>query len=342
MSEKQTVTLSYSSIIKVVIVLLALFFLYLIREIIALLFVAIILAAAFDPWVDWFQKHKVPRSVSILMIYVIVIGILSLLVVLLIPPISEQVGQLAKNLPQYYERLTTSASQFAESGQQPSLPGVLQTLSTNLAGATKSIFSTITGVFGGLVSFIAILVIVFYMTTEESILKKFVQSLTPVKYKDYVINLINQMQKKIGLWLRGQLTLMLIIGIMTYIGLVILGVKYALLLALIAGILEVVPFVGPVISAVPAILVGFSDSLLKVILIIVLYFVIQQIENHIIVPKVMQKAVGLNPIIVIVAILIGAKLGGIAGALIAVPVAAALGVFLNDVFPSSAGSKNKI
>lgn len=344
MSEKQTVTLSYSSIIKVIVVLLALFILYVIREVVALLFVAIVLAAAFDPWVDWLQKYKIPRSVSILIIYIIMIGTLSLVIAMLVPPISEQIGQLAKNLPIYYERLAVGISQITDgTGRQSSLPEALRTLSTNLGETTKSIFSTITSIFGGLISFIAVLVIVFYMTVEEKILKKFIHFLTPSKYQDYVAGLINRMQKKMGMWLRGQLTLCLVIGIMTYIGLLILGVKYALLLALIAGILEIIPFVGPIISAIPAILVGFSDSLLKVLLIIVLYFVIQQFENHIIVPKVMQKAVGLNPIIIILAILIGIKLGGIVGALLAVPVAAAVGVFLLDVFPHpSEASKSEV
>jgi len=337
MAEKQNLVLSYSSIIRVIIVLLALFFLYLIREVIALLFVAIVLAAAFDPWVDWMQRYKIPRAISILLIYIIMISVLSLLIVLMVPPISEQIGQLSKNLPLYYQRLAIGVTQVTDNGiRQPTLPQALQTLSVTLGQTTKSVFSTITGIFGGLVSFIAVLVIVFYLTVEEAMLKKFIHLLTLPKYREYVTGLINRMQEKIGLWLRGQLALCLIIGIMTYIGLVILGVKYALLLALIAGVLEIVPFVGPVISAVPAILVGFSDSFLKVILIIILYFVIQQIENHIIVPKVMQKAVGLNPIITILAVLAGAKLAGVVAALIAVPVAAAIGVFLSDFFPHQA------
>jgi len=340
MSDKE-INLTYSSIIRVVLVLLVLIFVFLIREIIALLFVAIILASAFDPWVDFMQKHKIPRAVSILFIYIILLGILSLVVILLIPPMSEQIGQLARNLPQYYEKVAVGVSNLTDGGETPTLPQALQTLSSNLGGTTKSIFSTITGIFGGLVSFAAVLVIVFYITVEEKILKKFIRFLSPPKYKDYVADLVNRMQGKMGMWLRGQLTLMLIIGIMTYIGLTILGVKYALLLSIIAGLFEVVPIVGPFISAIPAVLVGFSDSFFKVILIVITYFVIQQLENHLIVPKVMQKAVGLNPIIVIVAILTGAKLGGIVGALMAVPIAAAIGVFISDIFPHPAEEKNK-
>lgn len=332
MSE-QKISLSYSSIIKFFLVILVLLALYIIREVIALLFVAIVLSAAFDPWVDWMHRYKIPRSLGILIIYIIMIGILSLVVVLMVPPITEQVSQLAKNLPNYYERLTLGISQLTDGASQPTLPEALQSLSSNLGQTTKSVFSTITGIFGGLMSFLAVLVIVFYITVEEDMLKKFIYFLTPSHKREHFSALIDRVQKKMGLWLRGQLALSLIVGIMTWIGLTILGVKYALLLAIIAGIFEIVPFVGPWLSAVPAVLIGFSDSLSKVLFIAILYIAIQQIENHFIVPKVMQKAVGLNPIIIILAILIGAKLGGALGAVLAVPVAASIGVILSDIFP---------
>jgi predicted PurR-regulated permease PerM len=314
--------------------LVSIFFIFLIREIVAILFVAVILASAFDPWVDWLHKYKIPRSLSILMIYVILIGILSLIVVLMIPPITEQIGQLAKNLPIYYNKAAFEVAKIFDGGEYPNLPDTLTSLSSNLSETTKGVFSTITGIFGGLFSFLTVLVIVFYITVEEAELKKNIYYLISVDKRKYVSDLIERMQYKMGMWLRGQLALMLFVGILTYIGLTILGVKYALLLAIIAGILEIVPFIGPWLSAVPAILIGFSDSPFKVILIATLYLIVQQLENNIIVPKVMQKAVGLNPIIVITAVLIGAKLGGIVGALLAVPVAAGIGVYLSDIIPS--------
>ncbi len=330
----QNLSLSYSSIFKVIIVLLSLYFIYLTREVFVILFLAVILSAAFDPWVNYLQKHKIPRTLSILTIYLVLLSILSLVVILMVPPVAEQIGQFAKNLPVFYERLTLEfSSENVIVNQQTALYKTLQTLSSNLGQTTKSVFSTITGIFGGLVSFFAVLVIVFYITVEKNILKNFFFIFIPEHKRNYVGELIDEMKKKMGMWLRGQLTLSLIVGILTYLGLTILGVKYALLLALIAGLFEIVPFVGPLLSAVPAILIGFSDSLTKVFLIIILYIVIQQLENNLIVPKVMQKAVGLNPIIVIVSVLIGAKLFGIIGALIAVPIAAVIDVYLDNVFP---------
>jgi len=320
--------LSYASIIRIIFVLLILAFLYIIREVVALVFVAVVLSAALDPFVDYFQKHKIPRSVSILVIYLIVFAVFSLVIVLLVPPVSEQIGQLAKSLPDFYERVLVG---LHSGDTNTSLPDALGSISDALTQTTKGVFSTLTGIFGGFFSFLSVLVMVFYLVVEEHGLKYFIRFITPDSYRSYVMNLVDRIQDKMGYWVRGQLTLMLIIAIMTYLALTILGVKYALLLALIAGLTEIIPFVGPIIGAIPAIFIAFSDSVFKAVLVAIIYIVIQQLENHILVPKVMQKAIGLNPVIVIIAILIGSQLGGVIGALLAVPVAAMIEVFLSDI-----------
>jgi len=177
-----------------------------------------------------------------------------------------------------------------------------------------------------------ILVISFYLTVQEKGVKRFIMSLTPAKHQSYLSSLIERIQRKMGGWLRGQLLLMLIVGILTYIALRLIGLKYALVLALIAGILEIVPYIGPIISAIPAVILGFVQSPFLALLVIILYILIQQIESQIIAPQVMRRAVGLNPIITIIAILIGAKLAGILGIILAVPITAALAEFLKDVY----------
>lgn len=327
-------TISYQSILRVIFVLLILAFFYVIREVVALVFISIVAAAALDPFVDYFQKHKIPRAVSILVIYLIIFAIFSLVLVMLIPPISEQVGQFGKNLPGYYEQVMLGINSVQDGGGGSSnLPEALNSLSANLGEATKGVFSTLTGIFGGIISLLSVLVIIFYLVVEEQGLKHFIQFVTPKKFRTYAMKLIDKIQDTMGLWLRGQLTLMLVVGLMTYLGLTIMGVKYALLLALIAGLTEIIPFVGPFLGAIPAIFIAISDSWVKALLVAILYLIVQQLENHVLVPKVMQKATGLNPVIVIVAILVGGRLGGVVGALLAVPVAAMLSILLNEFIP---------
>jgi predicted PurR-regulated permease PerM len=330
---KTSNSISYGSILRVVIVALALLFLYIVRDVVGLVFVSVILAAAFDPFVDFLEKRKIPRAISILLIYIILLAIISLVVILLIPPVAEQVGQLARNLPDYYERVAIGINNWRGEGTVPSLPQALSGLSNNLAKATTGVFTTLTGIFGGLISFVSVLVMTFYLAVQKNGLKHFIRFLTPSEHHNYVLGLADKIQNKIGTWLRGQLILCLVIGIAVYVGLTILGVKYALLLGVIAGITEIIPYVGPFIGAIPGVFIAFSDSLPKVIMVAALYFLIQQLENYILVPKVMQKSTGINAVVVMAAILIGGKLGGVVGALLAVPVVSMLEVFLLEKFP---------
>jgi predicted PurR-regulated permease PerM len=173
-------------------------------------------------------------------------------------------------------------------------------------------------------------VITFYFTVEEEGMKRFIRSVSPSHYHPYLMQLINRIQRRLGYWLRGQLILSVVIFVLTFIGLTILGVDYALLLALIAGIFEIIPYLGPFLGAVPAVFLAFVQSPVKALLVVILYIIIQQLENNIIVPKVMSKSVGINPLLVIIILLVGGKIGGAVGMILAIPVATALSVFFED------------
>lgn len=329
-----TIHISSMSIIKLLAVFLFLTFIYLVWDIVVLLFVSLLFAASLTPAIDWLENKKIPRSGGILFIYIGVLLLLSMVVVLIVPPIAAQVDQLAFNFPIYYQKIVAG---FGNLSLQTDIVGTFQqnlnSVGQTLSSYTGSVLGTVSSLFGGLVSFITVLVLTFYFVVKKDGLKNFVQSLTPSKYQKYAVNMFLRIQDKLGLWLRGQLLLSGIIFLVTLAGLLILGLKeYALVLALIAGITEAIPFIGPFIGAVPAVFLAFMQSPLKGLFVIILYIVIQQLENNIIVPKVMQRAVGLNPIVVMVAILLGAKLAGILGALLAIPVATALMVVAGDWF----------
>jgi predicted PurR-regulated permease PerM len=334
--ERLLIDLSIMSIVKFFLIVLFLFFLYLIKEVLALLFVALIFASAVDPWIDSMERIKFPRWLTILLIYIALFLIIFLVVYLLIPPLIEQFGQLVGSFPEYFDKLGfayESVKNFsADHGILGDLDQGINAIKDNLAAAISSVFNTVFSVFGGIVSFFVILVITFYMTVEESAMKRTITFILPDKYQPFTLQLINKMQRKIGDWLKGQLILCLIIGLMSYVGLLILGVNYALILALVAAVGEFIPYVGPVISAIPAILLAFTQSPIKALLVLILYLIIQQLENNLLVPKVMQKAVGLNPIVSIIALLIGAKVAGLIGVILAIPVATALSVVVKEIW----------
>ncbi|MBT4850055.1 AI-2E family transporter [Candidatus Parcubacteria bacterium] len=341
----RSVSISTDTIVRVILILLVLGFLYLIKDVLALFFVAIILSSAFDPLIDWLQLRKIPRALSIVGVYVVFLAIIGGAIFLLIDPIGDQVKDMSRAFPEYYVKITEGMQRL----QSIDTSAVPETVSTNIGDITKglsqagsSIFNLLTSIFGGVISFFMVLVITFYLTVEEEGMKKFIQSIVPSKHRPYTAKLISDIQHRMGYWLRGQLILSVIVFLMVYIGLSALGVEYALILALVAGIFEIVPFLGPWISAIPGVFFAFSQSPALAIWVAILYFVVQQIENNLIVPKVMGKTTGLNPLVVILAILMGARIGGIVGALLAVPVAIAIAVYFESVLGSKAKRDNRL
>jgi len=303
---------STKNIFRVIFILLILYFLFLIRDVVLVFFVALVAVAALGPVVDYLQKKKIPRFLSTLLIFLTGLTLLGLVIYLLIPPLVEQVSALAINLPEYLKQLPFSL-------KTDYLQNFFGTIGNYLASVPA-----------GLSSVIVILIIVFYLLVQRNGIEKFIKAVTPLKHQNYVLNLFYRIQKKMGYWLLGQLASSAIVGVLTFIGLFFLGVPYALVLALAVGIAEIIPF-GPVIAFIPAGILGFMQSPLTGVLVIILYLIVQQIEGNIIVPQIMKKAVGLNPVLIILALLIGAKLAGILGLLIAIPAAAALSIVISDI-----------
>ncbi len=344
------INITTMTIVKIVLVLLLFYFLYLIREILAVLFISLILASAVDPWVDWLQARKVPRAVGIFLIYVAMFAAVIVVIYLVVPPIVVQVNELAHNFPAIFEKVISgveSLRQFSlEYGILDNLKNSLASITGNLQGAAGGVLSTVSGIFGGIVTFFLILVITFYMVVEENAMKKVVWSVVPEQHQVYVMQLINRMQKKVGLWLRGQLILSFIIFCLIFaaletIHLVTGQMEYALVLALLAGLTEFVPYLGPIMAAIPAIFLALTQSPLLAVIVGLTYYVIQLAENNIIVPKLMQKVVGLNPIVSIAVLIIGFKIGGIVGAVLSIPVATAVSVFVRDIFERRTAEKEE-
>lgn len=347
MSDTRRVSISIGTIIKTIVILLVLGFLFLIKDVLALLFVAVILSAAFDPLVDFLQKKKMPRALSILGVYVLFLSLVAGAIFLLSGPVVDQIKSIARDsdTADFYHKIEDGLRNLdqislGENGQQKF--NGLSVLTNSLSKATSGVFSFVVSLFGGVISFFIILVITFYLVVEEDGMKRFIRTMTPLKNQPYIVQLINRIQHRMGYWLRGQLILSVIVFSLVFLGLSILGIKYALILALVAGLFEIIPYLGPLMSAIPAIFFAFAQSPSKAVMVVILYFVIQQAENHLIVPKVMGKSVGLNPIIVILAILIGARLGGAVGAVLAVPVATALAVYFEDLVDDRTKSDNRL
>ncbi len=327
-------TISYSSILRVITILAALLFLFILRDIILIVFVSFVISAALDPWVNWFERRRLPRAVGVLAAYGVFFIGLVLIGVALAPAVSAQFKALTASLPNYYERLLEQTQIGQSEIINPEAFGI--NLYETLRSLAGNIIPAVRGVFGGGFTVFLLLVLTFYLSIEDRSLKRLVRGTLPDKYQPYFTRMINRIDQKIGLWFRGQLLLSFIIFFVTAISLFIVhtvtgGVPFWLVLAITAGILEVIPFLGPAISGILAVLLVLSSSFPVAVIVAAVYVVIQQLENNLLVPKIMQKTVGLNPIVVILVIVIGNRLGGILGALISIPLATSLQVILKDI-----------
>jgi len=318
-------------ILRVVIILLALGFLWVIRDIVIILLLALVLASAMEPVVDYLNRHKIPRSVSVLGAYVIVIALVALITSLMAPTVIDQFRVLSQNLPQYATEIQARYPNLTLLFGGADLSTIAQKLFSDSTN-TDAIFSRTLGLFNGLFALVTVLVVSYYLVAADRGMKKFVSDLVPPAHQPFIIGLIEKIQHKMGLWVVGQIILSIFIFALTYIGLTILGVEYALFLALLAGLFEVIPYVGPFLSAIPAVFFALIQSPPLVIAVIILYILIQKTEGYILVPKVMQKTVGTSPLVVLLALLIGFKVAGILGLLLSVPLAGALTVVIQEFY----------
>lgn len=334
----KVITISTGTIFRTILVILAVYFLYYIRAVVALFLVAVLIAVLVDPIVARMQRLHLPRGLSVAVIYLLGLALLGGMLTLVVPPMISEIQQMAITFGPLLESTPLNNVQSLIANIQSQDFGALASTirEAGVLQALPQIGQAAAGALGGVLAFFMVLILAFYLTTEENALRRGIALLTPAEYQPFVAQLSQKMREKVGLWLRGQLLIMFIVALMDYTALSVLGIPYALILALFAGLAEVVPFIGPNIAVIPAVVIAFSVSPVHAVLVMAVYFVVQQIESNILTPKIMQRATGLNPIITILAILIGFKVGSIVGALLAIPLAMTFSVFFNEVFRNRA------
>lgn len=326
---KNTVRIEISSktVIFIIGVIAGIWFLIQIKDIIILTFIAIIILSALLKPVEWLTAKGIPRVLSVILLYLVIISFISLAIGVVIPPLITQTTEFVSHFPQ----IADSINNFFIFHQIPveDISSIIARQAQSLVGNIISIFSKI---FSSVFLLLTLLVLSFYFLLEWKTLVKLVSSPFSGKQEKKVSAIITKVEHGLGKWIRGQLTLSLVVGVMSFIGLSILGFPYAIPLAIIAGVLEIIPIVGPIISAIPAILVGLTLSPIMALAAAALYLIIQQAENNLIVPLVMSKVVGLKAPIIIIALLIGSKLAGIGGAFLAVPLLVVVRIVITEIF----------
>jgi len=332
-SNRPAITISTGTVAKAILLLLFVWLLFVIKDIILVVLVSVVIASAIEPAVRWLAKFRIPRTLAVLIVYVAAFAFLIALVPFLFIPAINNLIEASATLPQKIGSLSFLSapdglfSSFSRLDYFSSLPSNLEGA---FAGLSRGFLGIASLIFGGFFSFILIVVISFYLAVQEDGIANFLRIVTPARSESYIIGLWHRAQKKIGLWMQGQLLLGLLVGVIVYLGLTVLKIEYALALAIMAAVFELIPVFGPILSAVPAILIGFGHSVTTGLLVLGLYLIIQQFENHLLYPLVVKKIVGVPSIVVILALIIGAKLVGFLGIILAVPASAVLIELLSD------------
>lgn len=340
MKETTTITISTGTIVRILAIVTVFAGLFYVSDFLIALLVSVVLASSVEMPIRALAKWGVPRSVSVVTLFLSLILAVAAVVFIFIPPLADDIALFIKTLPKILESFRIFGRDMgfkdlslavSDLSRDISKGQILTILKTSLFG-TSGFFATTSVVVAGIINLILTFVLAFYLALEENGVQKFLRLVVPKHQEEYITDLWARAQKKIGLWMQGQLLLSLLVSLLVYVPSLILGLPYSALLAVLAFVGELIPMVGLTLAMVPAFFIAWTHgglSLLGVTALI--YFIISQLESHVLYPKVMNKMVGVPSVVVIIAIVIGAKLAGIWGVLLAVPLASILMELADDV-----------
>lgn len=321
--------ISWKALFKIALFVIGFYLLFLLKNILLILIVAVFFSILATPPVDYLEKKKIPRTLATFFVFLLFIGIFGGVLSGIYPIVKGQTDKFVKDFPDFVNNFVVFLKDFV-----PFENFEVSQLNKEAATIFANVFSATFRILGGIVSFILILVLSFYITVEQKSLEQFLNFFLPASKTKNVLRVYQRVKENIANWFLGQVFLCFIIFVLTYLALLALGVRYSFLLALIAGILEAIPYIGPLISGILAVLVVLGSSPEKLIWVILAMYLIQQVENHILVPKVMEKFLGLSPVVVILAISVGSTLFGLWGVILAVPFSAAISIILQEIYSS--------
>jgi predicted PurR-regulated permease PerM len=328
-NNEKLLDISWGTIFKIGIGIIAFYAIFLIKDILIWFFFALIISFLFEPGILFLQKLRISRILSVVFVYVAFFSLLGLTIYLTAPTFFAELQQFSQLFPQYFEKVAPTLRELGFSSFE-SMDSFIQSIGDMLRKASSDIFSAIAVFFGGLSSMIFILSIALFLSLEEKSAKEMIKLVSPRRYENYILSLWEKTQLKVSGWFASRVLSCLFVGVVFAISLYLFNVKYSLSLALLAGVANFVPIIGPVVSGLVAFVFVALDSWLKAIFVVVILVLIHQIEGNILSPILTKKFVGLPPVMVLLSLAVGAKLLGILGAILSAPVAAAIFEFRND------------
>ena len=341
MNGEKVLDISWGAILKIAITAFVFYFLYLTRDILILIIFSLIISVLFNPAIDFLEKRKIPRILATMLIYLIIFGILGLLIYLIAPIFVSEIQQFTQLFPQYFEKVTPPLKGLGIMAFE-NFESFTEAIEGWLIRASSSIFNAISAIFGGIFSAITIFAIAIFLSLEEKGVEKIISLLFPKKYEAHILNLWDRCQKKVSGWFGARILSSLFVGLMVFVACKILTIQYATTFGLLAGISNIIPIIGPIIAGAIIVIFTMLDSLSKAIFILIIFIIIQQIEGNILSPILTKRFIGMPAVLVLIALMIGGKLWGIMGAILAIPLFGILFEFLKDILQKRRVEKTEI
>lgn len=328
-NNEKVLDISWATILKIALALLLFYFIYQVREIIILIIFALIFSLLLNPLINFLERKRVPRTFAVISVYLIVFGLISLFSYLIINFFIQEIQKFIEFLPQYFEKISPPLKDIGFQTFE-NFESLISAISKTLGKIGANIFNVLFVIFGGIFSTLFVLTLAIFLSLEEKAFEKSLSLFFPKKYEAYVSELWENCQRNISGWFGTRIIACLFVGVLSYLAFLLFNANYSFSLAFLAGILNFVPFIGPILTGIFIFLIISFDSLSKAVLALIAFTLIQQIENNILTPILTRKFLGLSPALVLISLAVGGKLGGILGAILAVPLAGILFEFLKD------------
>ncbi len=330
MKNNQELNVSWDLILKSIVLVVVLYFLYTVQELIVWFVFAIILSILFNFAIDFLEKLKIPRVVATVFVYIGVLAMIGAFVYFTIPSFITQLKDLASNLPYYFKQISPVLERLGITAFEKASDGITF-LEQNIGKAGEGIFSALSVVFGGLKAATFIIFLSFFLSLEPNFLERLLAKFSPNRYKKRLFNFLPKVKKKISGWFLSRVAGMIFVGVLSFLFLSFLNVEYALVLSLIFAFFDFVPILGPIVGTFIIFVLVAINSFPQALLILLGLFVIQQLEGNFLFPVIFKKFIGIPPFLVLIALVVGAELWGILGAILAVPLAGIIFEFVKDL-----------
>ena len=329
MNNEKLLDISWGTIFKIFVAVISFYLLYQIRDILVWFVFALIISVLFNPAVNFLRKLKIPRSLAVLFVYTAFFGILTLIIYFTVPLFVSEIKQFSQILPQYFERISPPLKGLKIEAFQDietfvnALGEILNKIITNIANILFVIF-------GGIFATIFILTLAIYISLNEKGIERSILIFFPKKYETNILSIWERCQKKVSGWFLTRILACLFVGVVSFVVFLVFNTPYPFSLGLLAGVLNFIPIVGPLITGIFIFVIISLESISKAIFVIVAFTLIQQVENNIFTPLISKRFVGLPPILVLMSLAIGGILWGFLGAILAIPLAGILYEFLKE------------